>query len=64
MLTDDEIIIDAIKKHPDCSYGEVRNGMNCAFQLTRVVLLWPDRRSADVGNHFKYEVEGYPSGGY
>ena len=60
-MTDTDIIGDAIGKHPNCKYGEVRNGMTAFFQLTRVVLLWPDEHSMAVGNKPKYEVEGYPA---
>jgi len=60
MLTDSDIVGDAIGRHPDCKYGQVVTGMNTMFQLTRVVRLWPDEYSYNVGNKAKYEVEGYP----
>ena len=58
-MTDADIIGDAIGRHSDCKYGEVRSGMTAFLQLTRVVLLWPDEHSMQVGNKPKYEVEGY-----
>lgn len=62
-MSDEEIKIDALQKHIDCKYAEIRNGMNCMFQITRVALLWPDERSYLVGNRHKYEVDGYPAYG-
>jgi hypothetical protein len=59
-MTYEEKKADALQKHPDCKYAEIRPGMNAAFQLTNVVCLWPDEHSYLVGNRPKYEVEGYP----
>ena len=56
---DATIIQDAISKHPDCKYGKVENGLTPFLQLTRVVLLWLDEHSWQVGNKPKYEVQGY-----
>ena len=61
MITDDAIIEDAIKRHPECSFGQVVNGMNCFFEITRVVRLW---RNEDCYLHDdppRHEVEGYPA---
>ena len=62
-MNDDEIKIDALQSYPDCKYAEIRNGMNCIFQITRVALLWPDEHSYLVGNKPKHEIGGYPGYG-
>lgn len=58
-LTDDEIIEDAMKRHPECKYGRVYNGMNWAFQMTRVVKLWRNEDCYLNDDPCKFEVEGY-----
>jgi hypothetical protein len=60
-FSDDECIEDAIKQHPECSYGRIVNGMNCFFQLTRVVRLWRNEECANAGDPHRHEVEGYPA---
>lgn len=58
-LSDDEIIEDAMKRHPECKYGRVYNGMNCMFQLTRVVKLWRNEDCYLNDDPCRHEVEGY-----
>ncbi len=59
-MSDDEIITDAIEKHPECSHGEVYNGMSCIFQCTRVVKLWRNTECYLAGDPPRHVVEGYP----
>ena len=58
-MSEQAIINDAISKHPDCSYGVVRNGLNALLQLTRVVKLWRNEECYLSGDPPKYVVEGY-----
>jgi hypothetical protein len=60
-MTDSEIIADAIRRHPDCTYGEVQNGLNPLLPLTRVVNLWRNEECALAGDPPRHVVEGYPA---
>lgn len=62
-MTDEEIIEDALGRYPECSFGQVVNGMNCWFQLTRVAKLWRNEECCLAGDPCKHEVEGYPGYG-
>lgn len=59
-MTDRDILIDALTKHPDCSHGEIYNGMNAVLQLTRVVKLWRTEECYLADDPPRYIVEGYP----
>ena len=59
-MTTEEVLDDALKLHPDCSYGEVENGLNCFLQLTRCVNLWRNEECWIAGDPPRYVVEGYP----
>ena len=59
-MTDQEILRDALSRHPECKYGEVKNGLTPFFQLTRVVNLWKDERGKLDGYMPLYVIEGYP----
>ena len=58
-MTNEEIKIDALQKHPDCKYAEVVPGMNAIFQITRVVLLWRNEECWAAGDPPRYEEQGY-----
>lgn len=60
-MTDEKIIELAIRKHPECDFGVVRNGMNGFFQITRVVLLWKNEQGYLDGYKPLFTVEGYPA---
>ena len=59
-MTDTEIIADAKTQYPECSFGQVANGLTAAFQRTRVVVLWRNEECYLAGDKPRYEVEGYP----
>ena len=58
-MTDAEIIIDAIRKNPDCSFGIVKDGINAFLQLTRVVLLWRNEECYIAGDPPRHTIQGY-----
>ena len=58
-MTDAEIIVDAIRKHPDCSFGIVKDGLTAFLQLTRVVQLWRNEECYTAGDLPRHTVEGY-----
>lgn len=61
MPTDAEIIEDAIRRYPECSYGMVVNGLTPFLQLTRVVRLWRNEECYFSDDPPRHEVEGYPA---
>ncbi len=59
-MTNEEIKIDAIRRHPDCSYAEIFNGLSFTFQRTRSVSLWRNEECFLAGDPPRYQVDGYP----
>jgi len=59
-MTDQEVIIDAIKKHNDCSFGVVKDGINAFLQRTRVVQLWRNEECYNAGDPPRHTIQGYP----
>jgi hypothetical protein len=59
-MTDDQVIEDAIERHPECTFGIVVPGLNAALQFTRVARLWRNEECYDAGDPCRHEVEGYP----
>lgn len=60
-MTDEEIIADALARHPDCSYGDIQNGMNWMFQMTRVVNYYRNEECYLAGDIPRWSEEGYPA---
>jgi hypothetical protein len=61
IYTDALLITEALKRHPDCGYGEVRPGLDIRFRRTRVVVLWRNEECALAGDPPRHEVEGFPA---
>jgi len=63
-MTNQEIIADAISKHPDCSFGVIYNGVGISFPprlfTTRVVKLWRNEECYLCNDPPKYTVDDYP----
>lgn len=62
-MSDDEIMADALAKHPECSHAEVYNGMNAFLQMTRVVKLWRTIECYLANDPPRHVLEGYPGYG-
>lgn len=60
-MTDEEIIADALKRHPECSFGRVVPGLNAMFQFTRVVELYRNEECWLFGDPPRAYVQGYPA---
>jgi hypothetical protein len=57
--TQEDAILDALQRHPDCKHAEVRNGMNAFFGLTWVVELWRNDECWYSNDPPKYTEQGY-----
>lgn len=53
--------IDALRKHPDCKYAEVYNGLTMFLETTWVVKLWRNEDCYLANDPPKYIEEGYPT---
>ena len=59
-MNDNEVVADAIKMHPDCSFGIVKDGVNAFLQMTRVVQLWRNEECYNADDPPRHTVQGYP----
>lgn len=58
-MEDQEIIIDALQKHPDCKYADIQNGMDFLFNITRVANLYRNEECYLAGDNPRHVVGGY-----
>ena len=59
-MTDEEIKIDALQRHPDCKYAEIVNGMNFMLGITRVANCYRNKECWAAGDPPRAIEEGYP----
>ena len=54
-----DYIDEALAMHPDCSYGDWDNGLDCYLRLTVVVNLWRNEECYLAGDRPRYTVGGF-----
>lgn len=61
-MTQDEARIEALHRHPECSYAEVVNGLSWNFRMTWCVNLWRNEECWAAGDPPKALEQGFPAG--
>ena len=54
-----DAVLAALDRHPDCSYGDWYNGLDCLLRPTYVVKLWRTEECYLAGDPPRYIVEGF-----
>lgn len=62
-MTQSEAKQQALARHPECHYAEVKNGLSWNWQFTWVVELWRDEKCWAAGDPPRHVVEGFPVNG-
>ncbi len=60
-MNDNDLVTYCLGGNPDCTYGEVRNGLTAFFRVTRVVVLWRNEECYLEGDPPRRTVEGFPA---